>query len=73
MWAGLWPNSWWQGVVSPSQGIYFPNFNFNGNGSAYTGFSGWWLVHGRSHNPTVNVTHDMGKHHIKAGWQLRYS
>ena len=33
----------------------------------------WWLVHGRSHNPTVNVTHDRGRHHMKVGWQLRYS
>jgi hypothetical protein len=30
-------------------------------------------VHGRSHNPTVNVTHDRGIHHMKFGWQLRYS
>jgi len=74
VWAGLWPNSsWYKNVLQPSQGIYFPNFNFVGNGSAYTGFGSWWLVHGRSHNPTVNVTHDLGKHHLKAGWQLRYS
>src|SRR5579871_1112406 len=76
VWAGLFPNSnWYQGVLQKSQGIYFPNFNFNQNGTnyAYTGIGGWWLVHGRSQNPTVNVTHDMGKHHTKYGWQLRYS
>ncbi len=74
VWQGLWPNSnWYSKVVQPSQGIYFPNFNFNGNGSSYTGFGGWWLVHGRSHNPTVDVTHDVGRHHLKVGWQLRYS
>jgi hypothetical protein len=74
VWAGLWPTSnWYKNVLQPSQGIYFPNFNFVGNGSSYTGFGNWWLVHGRSHNPTVNVTHDRGKHHMKAGWQLRYS
>jgi hypothetical protein len=74
VWAGLWPNSsWYKNVLNPSQGIYFPNFNFNGNGSSYTGFGGWWLVHGRSHNPTVDVTHDKGIHHMKIGWQLRYS
>jgi hypothetical protein len=73
VWAGFWPNGWYKSVLQPSQGIYFPNFNFNGNGSSYTGFGNWWLVHGRSHNPTVNVTHDRGIHHLKVGWQLRYS
>jgi hypothetical protein len=74
VWADLWPaSSWYKSVLQPSQGIYFPNFNFAGNGSSYTGFGNWWLVHGRSHNPTVNVTHELGKHHLKAGWQLRYS
>jgi len=73
VWAGFWPNGWYKNVLQPSQGIYYPNFNFNGNGSSYTGIGGWWVVHGRSHNPTVNVTHDMGIHHMKAGWQLRYS
>ena len=58
---------------NPRRASTIPNFNFNGNGSAYTGIGNWWLVHGRSHNPTVNVTHDRGMHHMKAGWQLRYS
>jgi len=73
VWGSFWPNGWYTGLLQPSQGIYFPNFNFNGNGSSYTGIGNWWLVHGRSHNPTVNVTHDIGKHHVKVGWQLRYS
>jgi hypothetical protein len=73
VWAGFWPNGWYKSVLNPSQGIYFPNFNFSGNGSSYTGFGNWWLVHGRSHNPTVNVTHDRGIHHMKVGWQWRYS
>jgi len=73
VWAGFWPNGWYKSVLNPSQGIYFPNFNFNGNGSSYTGFGNWWLVHGRSHNPTVNVSHDRGIHHMKVGWQWRYS
>jgi hypothetical protein len=74
VWAGLWPNSnWYTKVVQPGQGIYFPSFNFAGNGGAYTGVGNWWLVHPRSHNPTLNVTHDMGIHHMKAGMQLRYS
>ena len=73
VWAGFFPTGWYQGVLQPSQGIYFPNFNFAGNGSSYTGFGNWWLVHGRSHNTTVNVTHDRGIHHMKVGWQWRYS
>ena len=74
VWAGFWPNSsWYKGVINPAQGIYYPNFNFAGNGSARSGIGGWWLVHGRSYNPTINVSHDVGKHHLKTGWQLRYS
>ncbi|HZT28398.1 MAG TPA: TonB-dependent receptor [Bryobacteraceae bacterium] len=73
VWAGFYPTGWYKDVLQPTQGIYYPRFNFSGNGSAYTGIGGWWLVHGRSHNPTVDVTHDVGKHHLKAGWQLRYS
>ncbi len=78
VWAGLWPNSnWYQSVLNPQQGIYFPRFNFGNwgisNGSSYTGVGNWWYVHGRSHNPTVNVTHDRGIHHMKFGWQMRYS
>jgi len=73
VWAKFWPNGWYKGVLNPSQGIYYPNFNFSGNGTSYTGIGNWWLVHGRSHNPTVNVTHDLGIHHMKVGWQLRYS
>ncbi len=74
VWEGFWPNSsWYKGVINAAQGIYYPNFNFTGNGGARSGIGGWWLVHGRSYNPTVNVSHDTGMHHLKAGWQLRYS
>jgi hypothetical protein len=74
VWSGLWPNSnWYTNVLQASQGIYFPNFNFSGNGSSYTGVGNWWQVHPRSYNPTVNLTHDKGIHHMKVGWQLRYS
>lgn len=73
VWSDLWPSGWFNGLLNPVQGIYFPRFNFNGNGSSYTGVGNWWLVHGRSHNPTVNVSHDRGMHHMKVGWQMRYS
>ena len=74
-WAKFFPTGWYKNVLSPTQGIYYPRFYFNqnGNGMAYTGVGGWWLVHGRSHNPTVNVSHVKGKHNMKAGWQMRYS
>ncbi len=42
------------------------------NRSLSDGFGSWWLVRGRSHNSNLNVTHDAGIHHMKAGWQLRY-
>ncbi len=75
VWAGFWPNNWYQNVLNPSQGIYYPRFQLYSTGypNTYTGVGNWWLVHGRSFNPTVNVTHDRGTHHMKAGWQLRYS
>lgn len=76
VWAGLWPNSnWYTNVLSPFQGIYFPRFAWCGIGCAnepYTGVGGWWLVQGRSWNPTINLTHEHGNHHLKFGWQLRY-
>jgi hypothetical protein len=73
VWAGLFPTGWYKPVLANVPGVYYPRFNYNGNGSAATGFGSWWLVRGRSHNPTVNITHDRGIHHLKAGWQLRYS
>jgi hypothetical protein len=72
VWAGLWPNGWYKPVTSPLPGIYYPRFNFSGNGALSTGFASWWLVRGRSHNSNLNVTHDRGIHHMKAGWMLRY-
>lgn len=72
-WAKFFPTGWYKNVLSPTQGIYYPSFTFGGNSSAHTGIGGWWLVHGRSHNPTVTVSNDRGKHHLKAGWQMRYS
>ncbi|MGH9667512.1 MAG: hypothetical protein ACRD9L_24075, partial [Bryobacteraceae bacterium] len=57
VWGGLWPNGWYKSVLNPSQGIYYPNFNFVGNGSSYTGFGGWWLVHGvRTIPPSMSPT-----------------
>jgi hypothetical protein len=71
-WANLFPNNWYAPILKDLPGIYYPRFNLAGNGSSYTGFGSWWLVRGRSHNSNVNVTHDRGIHHMKAGWQLRY-
>jgi len=73
VWSDLWSNGWYKPVISALPGIYYPAFSFSGNGSlGATGKSGWWLVRGRSHNSNLNVTHDRGMHHMKAGWQLRY-
>lgn len=72
VWAGIWPNGWYKPVTAALPGVYYPAFSFNGNGSLNTGMGGWWLVRGRSHNSNLNVTHDRGIHHMKAGWMLRY-
>jgi len=42
-------------------------------GWASTGIGGWWVVHERQHDYQVNVSHDMGMHHLKVGQTLRYS
>jgi hypothetical protein len=74
VYAGLWPNSnWYTYALPPLLGVYFPLFNFNGNGSSVAGEGGSGFNHERSYNPTINVTHGIGKHNIKVGWQLRYS
>ncbi len=73
VWAGLFPTGWYKPVLKDLPGIYYPNVSFNGNGSVSGGLGSWWQVRGRVHAPSVTMTHDRGKHHMKAGWQLRYS
>jgi outer membrane receptor protein involved in Fe transport len=73
VWADIYPTGWYKPVLSALPGIYFPAFSFSGNGSlGATGKASWWLVRARSHNGNVNVTHDVGSHHLKAGWMWRY-
>lgn len=75
VWQGLWPNSnWYTNVISSGSGIgiYFPNFNFSGNGSSRTGIGGWWFDQGRSYNPTVSLTKEMGRHSLEFGWEWRH-
>jgi hypothetical protein len=77
LWASLWPNAsypWYQQINNPAVGIYFPNFGFNGIGGqqSYTGYGEWWYDHQREYEPSITVTHEMGKHHMKLGWWYRY-
>jgi hypothetical protein len=83
VWQSFWPNNnWYNSVLSPSIGVYFPAFQwgneyFGGSTSgigtgAHTGFGGWWYDHLRTYSPQIIVTHEMGKHHLKFGWQYRY-
>jgi len=73
VWAGLFPSGWYKPVLKDLPGIYYPSVGFSGNGSVSAGLGSWWQVRGRVHAPSVTMTHDKGKHHMKAGWQLRYS
>jgi hypothetical protein len=73
VWAGLFPSGWYKPVLKELPGIYYPSFTFTGNGAANAGLDSWWQVRGRVHSPSISMTHDQGIHHIKAGWQLRYS
>lgn len=73
VWANLFPTGWYKPVLKPLPGIYYPSFGFSGVGSVSAGLGSWWQVRGRVHAPSVAMTHDRGKHHMKFGWQLRYS
>jgi hypothetical protein len=73
VWADLFPTKWYEPVTGSLPGIYYPNFNFNGNGSASAGLSGWWLVRERQYNGQANLTHTMGMHNLKFGFQVRHS
>jgi hypothetical protein len=81
VWSSMWPNNnWYQNTLSPSIGIYFPNMQWGaqaglpgiGNGSYYS-IGGWWYDHLRNYSPSVTVTHEFGRHHLKLGWQYRYA
>jgi hypothetical protein len=78
VWQYLWPNNqWYVPIIDPliaAQSLYFPNINLSGIGNGSTmGWDQMWGARGRSHNPLVDVTHEIGKHHLKFGWQMRYS
>jgi hypothetical protein len=79
VWQSLWPNSnWYQPLNNAAVGIYFPSFSWWGigsgtyNASASTGAGGWWYDHLRVYEPSIILTHERGKHHMKLGWQFRY-
>jgi len=73
VWAELWPSRWYEPVIGALPGVYYPNFNFSGNGSASTGMGGWWLVRERQYNGQALMTHNMGIHNLKFGFQVRHS
>ncbi len=74
VWDEFWPNGWHKPLTKSLTGmLYYPSVQFRGLGSANTGKTGWWQVHARSHNYSVNLTHEMGMHHMKFGNALRYS
>ena len=72
-WAKFWPSGWYKPVTGALPGVYYPNFNYSGNGYASAGLGGWWLVRERQYNYQVNLTHDRGMHHLKFGHTLRHS
>ncbi|MCC6860812.1 MAG: carboxypeptidase regulatory-like domain-containing protein [Bryobacterales bacterium] len=73
VWANLFPTGWYKPVLKDLPGIYYPSISYSGNGSVGAGLGSWWQVRGRVHAPSITLTHDRGIHHMKAGWQLRYS
>jgi hypothetical protein len=73
VWQDLFPTGWYKPVTGSLPGVYYPNFNFTGNGAASSGLSGWWLVRERQWNTQANVSHTRGIHNMKFGFQLRHS
>ena len=39
VWANLWPNGWYKPILAPLPGVYYPAFNFSGNGSLNAGIA----------------------------------
>jgi hypothetical protein len=80
VWAGLWPDAsypWYVPINNPAVGIYFPNIGWCGIGcpqgnTPYTGYGEWWYDHQREYEPSITLTHEVGKHHMKFGWWHRY-
>ncbi len=73
VWGNLFPTGWYKPVLDVLPGIYYPNFQFAGNGSVSSGMGGWWIVHGRVHAPSMSVSHNRGMHSMKFGVQLRHT
>ncbi len=73
VWSDIWPNGWYNGLAASMKDLYYPNFNFYGNGSlGNTGRQNYYTNYLNSQNASVNLIHDQGIHHLKAGWMLRY-
>ncbi|MCC6591496.1 MAG: TonB-dependent receptor [Bryobacterales bacterium] len=73
VWGNLFPTGWYKPVLKNLPGIYYPAFNFSGNGGVSAGLGSWWQVRGRVHSGNATLTHTRGMHNIKAGYQLRHS
>lgn len=74
VWASFWPNGWYNGMLAANagEGLYYPSFTFNGNGSAPGTLTGWWQNHEHQASLDVSVTHDAGINNMSAGLQYRY-
>jgi len=74
VWKNLWPNSdWYVPLQDTAFGIFFPAISWSGIGGADAGpTGGTWIDHLRVYEPSVTLTHELGKNYLKFGWQFRY-
>jgi hypothetical protein len=73
VWKKLWPNSdWYVPLNDPAFGIFFPSITWTGIGGASAGLWNTWVDHFRVYEPSITLTHELGKSHLRFGWQFRY-
>ncbi len=67
----FWPgNPWYKPYTADSPAVYYPNLNVGG---ATFGKSSWWSYRPRKYSYQGSVSHDRGRHYMKAGMAYRHA
>jgi hypothetical protein len=69
--AKYWPNNpWYKPYTGDSPAVYYPNLNIGG---ATFGKGSWWSYRPRKYSYQGSVSHDKGRHYMKAGMAYRHA
>lgn len=67
----FWPgNPWYKPYTADMPAVYYPNLNIGG---ATFGKSSWWSYRPRKYSYQGSVSHDRGRHYMKAGMAYRHA